>query len=130
MPRFVILHHEFPPGHERRSHFDLMLETETVLKTWALLELPTAGKTMGAELLPDHRLEYLEYEGPVSGDRGSVSRWDEGTYETVDDSAAGMKVSIAGKRIVGMLELLEPAEPGEAWHLRLTAACGAGPSAE
>ena len=34
-----------------------------------------------ATRLPDHRLAYLEYEGPVSGNRGVVRRIDSGKYE-------------------------------------------------
>jgi hypothetical protein len=33
-----------------------------------------------AERLADHRLDYLKYEGPVSGDRGEVRRLDAGNY--------------------------------------------------
>ena len=58
-----------------------MLEQDGVLRTWALAEEPAAQAEIAAEALGDHRLDYLEYEGPVSGDRGSVSRWDEGEYE-------------------------------------------------
>ena len=37
--------------------------------------------TCSAIRLPDHRKHYLDYEGEVSGDRGTVSRIDSGTYE-------------------------------------------------
>ncbi len=72
--RFVILRHDHPT-----LHWDFMLETAGVLKTWRW-PTPYAG-TFFAEALPDHRLEYLEYEGPVSGGRGSVRCWDRGVYE-------------------------------------------------
>ena len=39
-------------------------------------DVPAPGVEMIAEALGDHRLDYLDYEGPVSGDRGLVSRWD------------------------------------------------------
>ena len=76
MPRFVILRHDHPRG----VHFDFMLEAGGVLKTWALPEPPRPGVEMECEALGDHRLAYLDYEGPISGDRGSVVRWDRGEY--------------------------------------------------
>ncbi len=78
--RFVVLHHQFPAGHARVEHWDLMLESEGKLKTWSLAELPRAGLVTSAIELSDHRIEYLEYEGPVSHNRGSVTRVLAGTY--------------------------------------------------
>ncbi len=74
MPRFVILCHE----NHRGAHFDFMLESGDVLKTWALPQPPASGVEIECEALADHRLAYLDYEGPVSGGRGSVARWDRG----------------------------------------------------
>ena len=92
MPRFVLLYHECPAKYARASHWDLMLEVGESLRTWALLSCPTTGAAaqsytaslfpacaaasteniVGAEPLGDHRRDYLEYEGPVSGQRGRV----------------------------------------------------------
>jgi hypothetical protein len=74
MPRYVILHHILPPKSARPSHYDLMLERDGVLLTWAVEQLPRAGLQVAATRLPDHRLAYLDYEGPISGDRGHVRR--------------------------------------------------------
>ena len=67
MPRFVVLYHETPPDHDRPPHFDLMLETGQVLRTFALPRWPAAGEVTAAEALADHRLAYLDYEGPITG---------------------------------------------------------------
>ena len=75
MPRFVILAHDWPA-----PHFDLMLEVGGVLKSWRLLAEPMPGVPVPAEPNDDHRLEYLDYEGPVSGGRGVVRRVDWGTF--------------------------------------------------
>jgi len=83
MPRFAILHHETPSGYERPAHWDFMLECGDLLWTWALRELPAVGREVVAEELADHRLAYLDYEGEVSGGRGSVTRWDGGEYEVL-----------------------------------------------
>jgi hypothetical protein len=85
MPRYVVLYHEPGDASERPAHWDLMLEYGNVLRTWAIETTPNLDETLHLQALPDHRLEYLEYEGPVSGNRGLVTRIMSGTYETVDD---------------------------------------------
>lgn len=78
--RFVILEHDHP-----FLHWDLLLEEECSARTWRLLRKPCLGESIAAEPLPDHRLMYLDYEGVVSGDRGSVKRITAGTYEVMSD---------------------------------------------
>lgn len=63
-----------------------MLETESGLQTWALDSIPKRGATIVTFALADHRKAYLEYEGPVSGERGSVTRVMDGTYCWDQDS--------------------------------------------
>lgn len=121
MPRFVILRHELPPGHDRGTHFDLMLEVGGVLRTWALPELPEVGKAIEAEALPDHRLAYLEYEGPVSGNRGAVSRVEEGEYEKVEETEALLRFRLVGKLIVGMLILRRDEKSPACWTATMSA---------
>ncbi len=75
MLRFVILEHDSP-----YLHWDLMLEVGEILKTWRLQKEPEPGKVIPSEASFDHRKKYLDYEGPVSGNRGHVTRWDAGTY--------------------------------------------------
>ena len=122
MPRFVILRHELPPGHDRGSHFDLMLEVGGALRTWSLPELPTADKALQAEALPDHRLEYLDYEGPVSGNRGSVSRVEQGEYEVVTESSGLLTLQLAGKSLRGILELRQIENSVATWVARFQVA--------
>lgn len=78
--RFVLLFHQYSPGDERADHWDLMLEHEGQLLTWALSEELAPGKNIVAKALDDHRIEYLDYEGEISNDRGSVSRVSSGEY--------------------------------------------------
>jgi hypothetical protein len=96
MPRFVILEHDHP-----RLHWDFMLESGDVLRTWRLEEPPQPGKLVAAEASFDHRHLYLEYEGPVSGERGSVTRWDGGTFTWETDTPARVAVRLNGKRLGG-----------------------------
>jgi hypothetical protein len=115
MPRFVILRHEMPPSSSRGAHFDLMLEVGGGLRTWSIPELPAPGKLIQAEALSDHRLAYLDYEGPVSDNRGSVSRVDEGEYEVLADSAGLWHVRLAGKALSGKLELRQLEDSPSQW---------------
>lgn len=80
MPSFVILEHRMPVGHERSLHWDVMLEREGVLWTWSSDPWLSLGYRGPAERLPDHRLAYLDYEGPIRGERGDVRRIDRGEY--------------------------------------------------
>jgi hypothetical protein len=80
VPRFAVLRHETPPGYRQGPHWDLLLEHEGTLLTWALNQWPPVHTPITATKLPDHRLTYLTYEGPVPGDRGHVTRVDEGEY--------------------------------------------------
>jgi hypothetical protein len=113
MPRFVFLRHECPPTFGKPSHWDLMLERDGVLLTWSLPELPAAwdGESgVGVELidmtrLADHRLAYLDYEGPISGDRGAVTRHDRGEYEVLSDANGVLRVRLRGTRCDDVIEL-------------------------
>ena len=67
--RFVILVHDYPS-----LHWDFLLETGDAAATWRLSDCPASGRIIDAERIEDHRLLYLNYEGPVSGGRGRVSR--------------------------------------------------------
>lgn len=105
MPRYVILRHELPPGNERASHYDVMFDTGETLRTWAIDAPPDLPQEQPAQKLPDHRRDYLTYEGPVSGNRGSVTRWDEGDYETKTDDGQAFVVEVTGQRLCGMIRI-------------------------
>jgi hypothetical protein len=96
MPRYVILEHDHP-----HRHWDLMLEAGDVLRTWRLREPPKAAAGVPAEPSFDHRLVYLDYEGPVSGGRGCVVRWDAGTFATAEETAERLVLRLEGKRLSG-----------------------------
>ncbi len=105
MSRFVILRHTFPREHPRESHWDVMLQDDDLLLTWEVQEQPRTGITLAARRLPDHRLEYLRYEGPVSDGRGEVRRWDEGTYRALQWTDGRLQVDLAGEKLRGWLRL-------------------------
>ncbi|MEX0704688.1 MAG: DNA polymerase ligase N-terminal domain-containing protein [Planctomycetales bacterium] len=100
MPRFVVLAHDHP-----FLHWDLLLERGEALRAWRLLAEPLSAGSIAAQPLPDHRPMYLDYEGPLSGDRGSVARWDAGTFETRGESECRLELDFAGARLRGTFRL-------------------------
>ncbi len=105
MRRFVVLHHETPPDAQRPSHFDLMIEAGDALWTWALPDWPKPGAWLDVEPLPDHRLAYLEYEGPISGDRGRVTRHESGTCQVLVRDETRTVARVWGSRLRGTLQI-------------------------
>lgn len=122
MQQYVILRHDFP-----ELHWDLMLEQEGVLKTWRLPSPPEIDPASDessidliAEALPDHRLAYLEYEGPVSGDRGEVSRWDHGSLSLLELNDELIVALLTGEELAGRVTLKKMDQENQ-WSLNYTA---------
>ncbi|MBD16039.1 MAG: hypothetical protein CMJ72_12905 [Planctomycetaceae bacterium] len=124
MPRFVLLFHNCPEKSPKPSHWDLMFEHQDVLMTWELRELPATwqkkqgegSETVSARRLKDHRLAYLDYEGPVSGDRGHVTQCDSGLYECLQQSDQYLELRLVGKKLQGIVRLQQN---GPCWQLAL-----------
>jgi hypothetical protein len=106
MPRFVVLEHDHP-----HRHWDLMLEAGAALRTWRLAAPPAPGLAVAAEASFDHRPVYLDYEGPVSGGRGSVVRWDAGTFAIEEESQERFVLRLEGGRLRGRA-VMAPAGAG------------------
>jgi hypothetical protein len=122
MPRYVVLFHEMPAGSDRPSHWDLMLEWEGKLRTWALPCEPASALDCDAEQLADHRLFYLDYEGPIAGDRGFVTRWDEGQYQLETATADERIVLLTGRRLNARLTLRNKGDGSHFWRVSFAAA--------
>jgi hypothetical protein len=99
VPRFVVLAHDWPT-----PHFDFLLEAGGVLRAWRLMAEPFAGAEIPAEPNVDHRLLYLDYEGPVSGDRGTVRRWDAGTFEWLVEEPDRVAIDLRGEKVSARAE--------------------------
>ena len=117
MPRFVLLEHRWDG-----VHWDLMLESGETLRTWAIDAPIVPGVELSARALPDHRVIYLDYEGPISGDRGTVRRVDSGSFASLDWRDDLIRVRLEGRQLVGIAELrpigIDPAG-GSRWSLRV-----------
>lgn len=76
--RYAVLHH----SGVSEPHFDLMVETlpGSMLATWRSAGWPIESAAP-LKRLRDHRRLYLDYEGDLSGGRGTVMRIAEGTCE-------------------------------------------------
>ncbi len=118
MPRFVILEHTGSADYKPGVHWDLMLEAANGLRTWELDVPPREGSAARATELGMHRLDYLDYEGPVSGNRGSVRRWDRGTYEVLRETTAELELAIRGQRINGRIFLQQDLSSESTWFVK------------
>jgi hypothetical protein len=109
MPRFVILEHDHPT-----LHWDLMLEAGPVLWTWRLPRLPQPDDVLVAERIADHRMAYLDYEGPISEGRGSVVRREWGDFEFEIQGPDELQARLNGVTLRCVLHLTRTADG--AWH--------------
>ena len=100
MPRFAVLEHRWDG-----VHWDFLLEHGETLRSWALGAPIAPGREVPARALPDHRLVYLEYEGAVSGGRGTVRRVDAGQYEARTWAADLVRIRLTGAQLSGEAEL-------------------------
>jgi bifunctional non-homologous end joining protein LigD len=103
--RFVVQEH-----HARRLHWDLRLEHDGVLRSWALPrgfpDDPEHNRL--AVQTEDHPLGYLEFEGEIPEGQygaGTMMIWDRGTYEAEKFSDDKIVMRLVGKRVHGTYAL-------------------------
>jgi DNA ligase D-like protein (predicted ligase)/DNA ligase D-like protein (predicted 3'-phosphoesterase) len=119
---FVIQEH-----HSHKLHFDLRLERDGVLKSWAVPKgIPeVTGEKHLAVAVEDHPLEYRTFEGDIPKGEygaGTVSIWDSGTYDTKHWDDEKIEVTLHGKRLDGAYVLLKFKRAGKNdWLLFRTA---------
>jgi len=98
MRQSVILEHQLPGG---EFHFDWMIDQPEIanehrLLCWRCGVRPDSPDSIGfiAQRLSNHRVEYLSYEGPISGDRGEVRRVASGEVVEFSLQKTGVVVEI------------------------------------
>lgn len=109
--RFVIHEH-----HASRLHFDLRLEIDGVLKSWAVpkgVSMNPRDKRLGVAV-PDHSLGYIDFEGTLAEGTygaGEVRIWDKGEFEAADASAqlkrGKLILTFDGARLKGEFSLVK-----------------------
>lgn len=104
---FVIQEH-----HATHLHYDLRLERDGVLKSWAVPKgVPeTVGGKHLAVAVEDHPLEYGTFDGEIPKGEygaGTVSIWDSGTYDTKHWDDDKIEVTLHGKRLNGPYVLVK-----------------------
>ena len=98
--RYVVHRH-----HATRLHWDVRLEMRGILASWAVPNGPPleAGKRRLAVHTEDHPIEYLTFQGviPDGYGAGSMSIWDTGTYELLEEKDNELKLRFKGRRLDG-----------------------------
>jgi bifunctional non-homologous end joining protein LigD len=111
----------------RRLHFDLRLEMEGVLRSWAVPKGPsydTAEKRLAVHV-EDHPLEYGDFEGMIPAGNygaGAVIVWDRGewlpTGDPLEQLAAGkLLFELRGYKLHGMWTLVKLKKSEKDWLL-------------
>jgi len=121
---FVVHRHE-----ARNLHYDLRLEHEGVLKSWAVprgFSYAPSEKRFAVRT-EDHPLEYEHFHGRIPKGQygaGTMTIWDRGTYELVKIPTWGdavdkgeLKLVLRGKRLRGEWHLVRTKQGANSWLL-------------
>ena len=106
-PRFVVQEH-----HARRLHWDLRLEHDGALASWAVPNgIPDhPRRNRKAIRTEDHPLSYLDFEGEIPKGEygaGTMSVWDTGTYEAEKFRHDEVILTFHGERLTGRYALFQ-----------------------
>jgi bifunctional non-homologous end joining protein LigD len=130
---FVVQEHHTPRGAGERVHWDLRLERDGVLRSWAVPKGPPTDPGVNRLAVPteDHPLEYASFAGNITAGEyggGHVTIWDAGRYATEKWDERHIIVTFDGRRLTGRYALF-PVDDG-AWNVRKLDADVAGAPAE
>jgi len=111
--RFVVQEH-----HATRLHWDLRLEHDGVLASWAIPNgiPPDPSDNRLAVRTEDHPLEYLDFHGEIPKGQygaGTMTIWDQGTYEVHKWEARKVEVTFHGERLSGRYGLFPIGRSGD-----------------
>ncbi len=110
---FVIQEH-----HARQLHYDLRLEKDGVLKSWAVPKgIPeTPSQKHLAVHVEDHPIDYAKFEGEIPKGEygaGTVKIWDKGSFEAKFWDENKIEVALKGNRLTGRYVLVRLKKAGE-----------------
>jgi bifunctional non-homologous end joining protein LigD len=113
--RFVVHEH-----HARRLHWDLRLEHDGALASWALPRgVPEDPKDNRLAVRTEaHPLDYLEFAGEIPKGQygaGKIEIWDRGTFEEEKFRDDKVIVTFAGERVRGKYALFQT--DGDNWMI-------------
>ena len=114
---FVVQKHQ-----AKRLHWDLRLELEGVLKSWAIPKGPplkTGVKRLAIQV-EDHPLDYADFEGIIPDGEygaGEVKIWDQGTYELTKLSKEKIMVAFHGEKLKGQYVMIKTKFSENSWLL-------------
>jgi bifunctional non-homologous end joining protein LigD len=127
-PIFVVHRHD-----ARRLHYDLRLEREGALASWAVPRgLPLAvGERHLAVKVEDHPLSYADFAGEIPAGEygaGTVEIWDRGVYELLEEKGdGGLTVRLHGDRLDGTWTLVPAALGGDPRNWLVIRTAGGAP---
>jgi bifunctional non-homologous end joining protein LigD len=120
----------------RALHYDLRLELEGVLKSWAVPKGPSLNPSLKrlAVMVEDHPLDYKDFEGVIPEHNygaGSVIIWDRGVYHHPSDKdgkesekllleglrKGDLKFVLDGEKLQGEFALVKTRKDEKSWLL-------------
>jgi bifunctional non-homologous end joining protein LigD len=115
--QLIYLIHEHHASH---LHWDLRLESDGVLKSWALPKVPPKSKNVKrlAIQVEDHPLSYAKFKGIIPEGNygaGKVEIWDNGTYNLIESTDKKLIIDVKGKKLKGKYCLIKTAYGKNQW---------------
>lgn len=113
--RYVVHEH-----HARNLHYDLRIEMDGVLRSWAVPKGPPleTGERRLAVQVDDHPVGYIGFEGIIPKGQygaGEVIIWDNGTYEPVYMQEHNLEVIFHGEKLRGRYALVHMQKSPKNW---------------
>jgi len=113
--RFVVQEH-----HARNLHYDLRLEMDGMLRSWAVPKGPPRidGVRRLAVQVEDHPIDYIDFEGIIPEGQygaGTVSIWDRGTYTLEKFNPSELTFILHGKKLSGRYALVRLENRPQDW---------------
>lgn len=107
--KLIFVIHDHKSSHH---HWDLRLEMNGVLKSWALPKQPpkTKGVKRLAIQVEDHPLDYANFEGEIPKGNygaGTVKIWDKGTYNLKEKEKKKIELVLHGEKLKGNYVLIK-----------------------